>query len=847
MNMNVFSRAAKFITASAVALTSVLSPLGADLFSVPAASLMSAAAITEDMGVGWNLGNSLDSTGTGTYSDITQYEQQWGNPVVTQSLINTVKAKGFNTVRVPVSWYQHISNDGKYTIDTKWLARVKEVVDYAYNQDMYVILNIHHEEWINRSDFSSAGSAMETQLRAVWLQIADYFSDYDQKLIFEGMNEPRAVGSSIEWTGDSSCYAVVNQLNEAFVETVRSVESPYKSTRVLMIPGYAASCSDDVYASLSVPKVSGSIDADSDGDDDYIAVSIHAYSPYNFAMGEGDHSEFSASYRSELLNIFSNIDSKFLEQGVPVVIGEFSASNFGYDDARVEWAEFYMENATKYGMPCVLWDNNVDTNSGSESHGYVKRSDNSWYSSGEKVVNTLISVRNSTDWDIISHPMYIHDDVSNGISISYADDGNITAANIPDFASGTEVAIVYSNSEIPEAALMDANWGGWTVISPYDYDPDIKTAYVSYDQIQESWSSSNALNYIKITNASASGIKGVYLLDIPSQDGIKINEKNFPDSVFRSCVSDSFDADKNGVLSEDEISAVTSISVSDKGIASLAGIEFFTEITKLSADGNKLTGVDLSKNTKLTSCDLSDNCYELGTVGDTYSLSELPECFDITKTSEWSGAEFDSSSNVLKNFISKTVTYTYDCGNNITAQFRLDTGLSILYDEATGCYIVFEDDVNITSDMSISIEKTDADSEVDGAVSLYTIGLNGGSIDDGKQFKVYLKLQDTVAEPVIYAEDGSEYTLLESEYNSENNMIIFSADSFGVFVLAEKYSLSGDYDGDGTVNNKDLTIVRRHLAGEEQDITADGDMNGDGVINNKDLVLLRRKLAGNDA
>ena len=149
--------------------------------------------------------------------------------------------------------------------------------------------------------------------------------------------------------------------------------------------------------------------------------------------------------------------------------------------------------------------------------------------------------------------------------------------------------------------------------------------------------------------------------------------------------------------------------------------------------------------------------------------------------------------------------------------------------------------------MSISIEKTDADSEVDGAVSLYTIGLNGGSIDDGKQFKVYLKLQDTVTEPVIYAEDGSEYALLESEYNSENNMIIFSADSFGVFVLAEKYSLSGDYDGDGTVNNKDLTIVRRHLAGEEQDITADGDMNGDGVINNKDLVLLRRKLAGNDA
>lgn len=738
MNVNVLSRVSRLITASAVAVAAAFTPIGSVVSSTTAsaASLMSAAAITEDMGVGWNLGNSLDSTGSGTYSDITQYERQWGNPVVTQSLIDTVKAKGFNTIRVPVSWYQHLSSDGKYTIDSNWLARVKEVVDYAYNQDMYVILNIHHEEWINRSDFSSAGSAMETQLRAVWLQIADYFSDYGQRLIFEGMNEPRAAGTSIEWSGDSSCYAVVNQLNEAFVETVRSVDSPYQSTRMLMIPGYAASCSASVFDSLTVPKASGSIDADNDGDDDYIAVSIHAYSPYYFAMGDGDHSAFSASYKSELLSIFSKIDSKFLEEGVPVVIGEFGASNFGYDSARVEWAEFYMENATQYGMPCVLWDNNVESNNGGEAHGYVRRSNNTWYTSGEKVVNALISTRNSTEWDIVSHPMYIHDDISNGVSVSYASDGNITLPNISGFVSGTELAFVYSNDEIPQTALMDSGWGGWTEISPYDYAPDIKTAYVSYDQVYESWSSSSAVNYMKITNMSSIGLKGVYLLTIPSQDSVQIDENSFPDSIFRSYVSDSFDADGNGLLSESEIKSVTVADVSDKGIASLKGIEIFTELTKLDASGNKLTGVDLSGNTKLSSCDLSDNSYDLGAVSGSYSLSELPDCFDVSKASGWTGAEFDSSANSLIDFTSETVTYSYDCGNNITAQFSLSL-----------------------------------------------------SITDGA---------------------------------------------------------AGDFDGDNTINNKDLTILRRYLSDDSTDISSGGDMNGDGVINNKDLALLRRKLAGYD-
>lgn len=239
---------------------------------------MTADDITQNMTIGWNIGNSLDATGYGS-----SQETSWGNPTVTQELIDAVKAKGFNTIRIPTTWYPNVTTttdeNGKpvYTISEQWLQRVKEVVDYAYKQDMYVILNLHHEEWINRSDFPTAYEEMSERLKQMWLQIAAYFKDYDQHLIFEGMNEPRQTGASYEWQGNAECYEVVNKLDNDFVETVRSVESPYQNTRLLMIPSYAASAYASSYSSLDVP------------DDDYVAVSLHAYTPYAFAMGGGDH------------------------------------------------------------------------------------------------------------------------------------------------------------------------------------------------------------------------------------------------------------------------------------------------------------------------------------------------------------------------------------------------------------------------------------------------------------------------------------------------------------------------------------------------------------------------------
>lgn len=230
----------KFRNLFAAGTAAVMLLSNAVIFSgtVSAEGTMTAKDITQNMTIGWNIGNSLDATGAG----LSYHETSWGNPKITQELINTVKAKGFNTIRIPTTWYPEVTTSTDengnpvYTIKEEWLARVKEVVDYAYQQDMYVILNIHHEEWINRSDFPTAYDEMSERLKQMWTQIATYFKDYDQHLIFEGMNEPRQIGTSYEWQGNAECYEVVNKLDADFVNTVRSIDSPYQDTRLLMIP-----------------------------------------------------------------------------------------------------------------------------------------------------------------------------------------------------------------------------------------------------------------------------------------------------------------------------------------------------------------------------------------------------------------------------------------------------------------------------------------------------------------------------------------------------------------------------------------------------------------------------------
>ncbi len=384
---------------SVAAAAALLMTAAANLPKMDAAAAglsgLDAKAITSQMTIGWNLGNSLDAH-SASIKNPAKSVMCWGNPEPTKELFETVKNAGFNTVRIPTTWYPHISyNDAeqRWDVDDEWMDYVKMTVDYAYELDMFIILNVHHEDWVNAAEFNDAAYAdASAKLEGIWTEVAEVFADYDQHLIFEGMNEPRqtGLGSSVEWgAGDTNSRKYINDLNAVFVNTIRGQGSSANSERLLMLPGYCASSDPSAIRAIEIPANGGNV-----------ALSVHAYTPYFFTMDTSDKanhtfpgkSGWGADYEQELNTMFSNFAAIASEKNAPIIIGEFSASDFDNTDSRVAWAKCYLGNAKNAGIPCVLWDNNVSFNETGEAHGYVYRLTNTWYPNSAPVIKAMMDV-----------------------------------------------------------------------------------------------------------------------------------------------------------------------------------------------------------------------------------------------------------------------------------------------------------------------------------------------------------------------------------------------------------------------------------------------------------------------
>ena len=307
--------------------------------------------------VGWNLGNSLDATGSGMSS-----ETSWGNPKTTKELILKVKEAGFDAVRIPTTWYNHLDSD--FNISEEWIARVQEVVDYAYDEGMYVILNVHHENW--NDPYENTLPDVKKKIKKLWTQIANRFESYGERLIFEGMNEPRWKNTEFEWNGgNAEGRRVVNAYNECFVETVRATGGNNRY-RALMIPTYAASASG--LDGFTVPQ------------DKSLIVSVHAYSPYNFAMNPSGTTKFDPNNTSdtqELTWLAGTLYDRFISKGTGVIIGECGTANKNNYSDRVNWAGYFPKLFRSKGIPVFLWDNNA-YGSGNETFGQLHRDTLAW-------------------------------------------------------------------------------------------------------------------------------------------------------------------------------------------------------------------------------------------------------------------------------------------------------------------------------------------------------------------------------------------------------------------------------------------------------------------------------------
>ncbi len=402
---------------------------------------LSAFQIANDMGAGWNLGNSLEAEGS---------ETGWSNPATTKSMIDAIAAKGFTTLRVPVRWDDNYSDPSSYTIAESYMDRVETVVNYGLANDMYVIINVHHNDLQTNVPNTAAISA---ELEAIWTQVGNRFKNYGDKLIFEVNNEPRC---GDDWTGNASYYQSVNECNEAARAAIRATGGN-NASRLVMLPTYCAS-GDEAKAAAWTKNSSDSM----------IAASIHAYLPFDFAFNGTGHTTWLDSDAAELEAFFSRLDTYFLSKGIPVVIGEFGCCNKNNDAARVKCADTYTSLARRFAqqnIPCIVWDNNA-YGTGEENFGLFNRS-NSTFVYGDIAAAIVNSYSGDPDYEMAIHSENVISS-EKCTSSGWKQAITIAADLIKTMGTDSNLYAKYISSNPPELILQsDTNSAkGWVKVNP---------------------------------------------------------------------------------------------------------------------------------------------------------------------------------------------------------------------------------------------------------------------------------------------------------------------------------------------------------------------------------------------
>ena len=304
--------------------------------SANAADFESAKDAVKNMGVGWNLGNTLDAhDATRTWTTTAEHETCWDQPVTKPELLKMMKEAGFGAIRVPVTWFQEMDADGK--VNDAWMKRVKEVVDYVIDNGMYCILNVHHDtgadneifkSWLKAS--TSGYNASKAKYEGLWKQIAETFKDYDQHLLFEGYNEMLDEKNTWNEPADKTDgYQAINSYAKSFVTTVRATGGNNKD-RNLVVNTYSASSVGNAMKQLELPEESG-----------HIIFQLHSYPNWK--------SESNA--KIEIDNLISTIKTNLLDRA-PVIIGEYSTftefpSKIDYYDTDRKVAFYAMDYLIK--------------------------------------------------------------------------------------------------------------------------------------------------------------------------------------------------------------------------------------------------------------------------------------------------------------------------------------------------------------------------------------------------------------------------------------------------------------------------------------------------------------------
>lgn len=358
----------------------------------------SAVARTMELGLGWNMGNHFDAYSNGVAS-----ETAWGGKPATEATFAGVKAAGFTSVRIPVTWLGHIGDAPDYKLDETWLNRVYEVVGYAEKAGLFVIINTHHDEdhgeghWQNLAgavNSEDTNTQIKQEIAAVWTQIANKFKDKGDFLMLESFNE---LIYGTEWQTYSNTQkkcAIINEWNQVFVDAVRATGGN-NATRWLGVPGYAASALYLEY--LTVPNDPAN----------KTMLAFHCYDPYDYTIGEKQLPDWGHTGKSfpkgeeQIKELFNKIYTNYIAKDIPIYMGEFGCSFRSKSNAKA-WAsflyflEYFVKCARVYGISSFLWDNG-NKGAGQEHHAYIDHATGQYIDYSEEAVSAMMRAWNSTD------------------------------------------------------------------------------------------------------------------------------------------------------------------------------------------------------------------------------------------------------------------------------------------------------------------------------------------------------------------------------------------------------------------------------------------------------------------
>ena len=390
------------------------------------ASLPTAAQVASQMRVGWNLGNTMEAPCA---------ETAWGNPVVTQQLINSVRAAGFNTIRIPAAWDCH-ADQTTLTINPAWLARVKQVVDYAANNGMYIILNIHWDGgWLENHVTFADQTAVNAKQKAYWTQIANYFKNYDEHLIFAGTNEVHN-----DYGTPTSEYITVQQSYlQTFVNAVRATGGN-NASRTLAVQTYNTNIQHGLtYFTMPTDTIANRL-----------MVEVHYYDPYDYTLnGSGPCLAWGAPYtqysqcawaqESYMDGQFAQVKAKWVDAGIPVFIGEYLVGiRSGIDLASRQYYYKYFNNSARInGIKTFYWDTG-------DAAGLFNR--NTGAITDQGALNAVLQGAAVGD----SGTNY-------SLTVTTSGSGSVSrSAAGPSYPGGTSVTL----TAIPAAGYDFAGWGG---------------------------------------------------------------------------------------------------------------------------------------------------------------------------------------------------------------------------------------------------------------------------------------------------------------------------------------------------------------------------------------------------